>query len=88
MIRRRVRVAGQVQGVGYRYSCRHQADSRRLAGWVTNRADGSVEAVFEGTRDAVESMIEWCRRGPVSAWVSHLEVTAEEPTGERGFRVV
>lgn len=88
VIRRRVRVLGQVQGVGFRYTCRQQAQNLGVVGSVSNRDDGSVEAVFEGAPDAVHAMIAWCRRGPTSAWVSDLEVTDEEPTGERVFRVI
>lgn len=88
MIRRRVRVTGRVQGVNYRYYCRQQANSLGVAGWVTNRDDGSVEAVFEGPPAAVEAMIDWCRRGPALASVARIEATEEKPSGERVFRVV
>lgn len=53
-----------------------------MAGWVTNREDGSVEAVFEGTRYAVEAIIGWCGRGPVHARVARVEVIDERPIGE------
>lgn len=88
LIRRRIRVTGQVQGVGYRYSCRREAESARVAGWVANRDDGSVEVVVEGSPDAVGSLVDWCRRGPAGGSVSDLEVSEEEPTGECGFRVL
>jgi acylphosphatase len=88
MIRRRVRVTGRVQGVFYRDTCRREARRRGVSGWVTNSADGSVEAVFEGTEDAVAAMVAWARRGPLQAAVSHVEVSAEEPTGEAGFMIV
>ncbi|HYI57682.1 MAG TPA: acylphosphatase [Microlunatus sp.] len=88
MIRRLVRVTGRVQGVFYRDTCRHEAQSYGVAGWVANRDDGSVEAVFEGSRDAVESMISWCRHGPAQASVDRVDVIEQEPTGEVGFRVV
>lgn len=88
VVRRRVRVTGQVQGVGYRYSCRAEAQRRRLAGWVTNCDDGAVEAVFEGPPDVVDSMIDWCRSGPRQASVAQVSVTDEQPTGGSGFRVV
>lgn len=87
-IRRRVRVTGMVQGVFYRDSCRREANRLSVAGWVTNRDDGSVEAVFEGPRYAVEALIAWCGRGPVHAWVDHVEVTEESPVGETGFRII
>ena len=88
MIRRRVVVTGRVQGVFFRDSTRREARRRRVAGWVTNRADGSVEAVFEGEPDAVEAVVTWTRRGPVRARVESHTVTEEEPVGEDGFRVV
>ena len=64
-----VTIRGRVQGVGYRAWVEHIATSLRLDGWVRNRRDGSVEAVFAGQADVVEQMIERCRRGPVSARV-------------------
>jgi acylphosphatase len=88
MIRRRARITGRVQGVFFRDSCRLEARARGVAGSVTNRSDGSVEAVFEGPADAVEELISWCHRGPASARVDAVEVTEEEPEGETGFAVV
>ena len=88
MIRRRVVVTGRVQGVFFRDSTRREARRRRVAGWVTNRDDGSVEAVFEGEPDDVEALVAWSRRGPARARVDTHAVTAEEPTGEAGFAVV
>jgi acylphosphatase len=88
MIRRRVRVTGRVQGVFFRDACRREAASWGVAGWVTNRDDGSVEAAFEGSRDSVESMVDWTRRGPAGARVTHIDVVEEEPAGETGFTIV
>lgn len=88
MIRRRVRVVGRVQGVGFRFSCRREAEVRGVTGWVTNCYDGAVEAVFEGSPAAVDAMIEWCRRGPMHALVLHVEVTDEQPRSESGFVIV
>jgi acylphosphatase len=85
--RARVVVRGFVQGVGFRVSTRARAASLGLAGWVANRADGSVEAVFEGKRDRVESMLDWCGRGPAGSRVAAVEAAWEEPRGEVGFRV-
>ena len=85
--RRRVVVHGNVQGVFFRDSCRREASSRGVAGWVTNRADGAVEAVFEGEPDAVDEMVGWCSRGPGGADVASAEDTAEEPEGLSGFDV-
>jgi acylphosphatase len=86
-IRRRVRVLGRVQGVGYRESCRRRAERLGVAGTVRNRDDGSVEAVFEGDEVAVERMIAWSHQGPRHAQVRDVTVTVETPTGETGFTI-
>jgi len=82
-----VRVQGRVQGVGFRQQTAARARSLGLTGWVANLADGSVEAVFEGPRDRVESMVEWCRRGPNGAHVARVDERPEPLAGEAGFRV-
>jgi acylphosphatase len=87
VIRRRVRVWGRVQGVGYRLSAVSAARSRGLSGWVRNGSDGSVEAVFEGEPDAVEAMERWCERGPRGARVERVESFEEQPEGLDGFDV-
>ncbi len=76
-----------MQGVFFRAETRDRAASLKLAGWVRNNPDGSVEAVFEGERDRVESMVEWCRRGPAHAQVENVDVAWEEPEGDSGFTV-
>ena len=86
-VRKRVVVHGDVQGVFFRDSTRSKADSRGVAGWVTNRPDGAVEAVFEGSPDAVEAMIDFARSGPRSADVRDVDVSDEEPEGLSGFEV-
>lgn len=86
-IRRRVVATGQVQGVFYRDTCRREAGRRGVAGWVTNRPDGAVEAVFEGPEADVEALVVWARRGPRQAQVNDLAVTEEEPAGETVFSV-
>jgi len=83
----RVIVDGHVQGVFFRASCAKRARRLGLSGWVRNRADGAVEAEFEGPGDAVEAIVAWCRRGPPSAQVDHVTVEAVPPTGEAGFVV-
>ena len=88
VVRRRVVVTGRVQGVFFRDSTRREARRRRVAGWVTNREDGGVEAVFEGEPEAVEALVAWTRRGPVRARVDSHTGTEEEPAGEVGFAVV
>lgn len=87
MIRRRVVVRGRVQGVFFRDTCRREARSRGVSGWAANRADGSVEVVFEGEADAVDQMLAWCRTGPEEASVASVEVEVEQPQQESGFRV-
>jgi acylphosphatase len=76
-----------VQGVFFRAETRERAASLELAGWVRNNADGSVEAVFEGERERVESIVEWCRRGPAHAQVENVDVVWEEPEGDSRFTV-
>ena len=76
---RHVTVRGRVQGVGYRYFVEREAQSRDLEGWVRNRRDGSVEAVFSGPAEAVTAIIGACRRGPSSARVEALQDEAGNP---------
>jgi len=83
----RVLVRGRVQGVFFRAESRERAESLALSGSARNLPDGSVEAVFEGDPERVGSMVDWCRRGPAGASVESVEVSSEEPTGERGFDV-
>jgi acylphosphatase len=87
VIARRVEISGRVQGVFYRDSLRRRAESRGVAGWARNTRDGTVEAVLEGEPDAVEAVIDWCRRGPSRAEVSDVQVSEVEPEGLRGFRI-
>ena len=86
-LRRRVVVSGRVQGVGFRAAVSRHARTRGVAGWVRNRPDGAVEAVFEGDDEAVESLVDWCGRGPAGAEVDSLEVSREAPRGEAGFAI-
>jgi acylphosphatase len=86
-IRRRVVVRGRVQGVFFRAATREAAIAAGIGGWVRNRADGAVEAVFEGTPDAVERLVAFARDGPPHAQVDHVEVAEEQPEGLRGFAV-
>jgi acylphosphatase len=82
-----VRIRGRVQGVFFRAEAQARAESLGIAGWIRNAEDGSVEAAFEGDEERVESMVDWCRRGPAGARVDEVEVEPEEPTGETGFHV-
>jgi acylphosphatase len=82
-----VTVQGRVQGVGFRYAVARAAASRGLAGWVRNRPDGTVEAVFEGEPEAVESLVRLCREGPRGAEVGRADVVEEDPEGLRRFEI-
>ena len=86
-IRRRVVASGRVQGVWFRGSAREEALARGVHGWVRNRPDGSVEAVFEGAPEAVGALVAWCRQGPPLARVAALEVREEPPETLHGFEV-
>jgi len=76
-----------VQGVSFRWYAMQQARAAGVGGWVRNLSDGRVEAVFEGGRDAVESMVAWSREGPRYASVSDVEVTWEDPEGLHEFDI-
>jgi acylphosphatase len=81
-VRVRVVVEGRVQGVYFRAHTQDMASLLDLKGWVRNRPDGSVEAVFEGDKDKVEQVIEWCRRGPTHAKVTKVYSAWEDYSGE------
>jgi acylphosphatase len=74
--------------VFFRDTVRRAAVTAGVAGWVTNRGDGAVEAVFEGDAEAVGRLVELCRNGPGRAEVERLEVSDETPEGLTGFRIV
>lgn len=78
---------GRVQGVFFRDTTRSRAESVGVSGWVTNRPDGAVEAVFEGEPDAVEQLVAFCQRGPSRTQVGSVEVIDEEPEGLLEFQV-
>jgi acylphosphatase len=82
-----VRVSGRVQGVFFRDSTRREAERRGVAGWVRNCGDGTVEAVFEGTPDAVASLVDFCRAGPGHSDVREVDVEPEEAEGLHRFEV-
>jgi acylphosphatase len=84
-VRRRAVIYGRVQGVWFRGATEEQARSRGVDGWVRNRPDGSVEAVFEGPPDAVAALLAFVRRGPPAARVERVDELEEAPQGERGF---
>ena len=81
-VRAHVFVSGMVQGVFFRSETQYEANRRKVNGWVRNLRDGRVEAVFEGEKDNVEKLIEFCRKGPPGSRVTKVEVSWEEYTGE------
>jgi acylphosphatase len=83
----RVTVSGRVQGVFYRATCARLARDAGLSGHVRNLPDGRVEAVFEGSEEDVERLVAWCRTGPETARVDEVEIVAERPIGDAGFRI-
>ena len=82
MVRARVIVEGTVQGVLFRHHTQEMAIHFGVKGWVKNRRDGSVEAVFEGDQERVDQIIQWCHRGPSEARVTKVHSTWENYTGE------
>jgi acylphosphatase len=84
----RLRIAGAVQGVGYRYWTERTAHDLGLSGWVRNRRDGTVEAVVSGPAERVDRMIERCREGPRAARVTSIDVEEEPATPSSGFEVL
>jgi len=85
--RSHILIYGFVQGVGFRFAVQRAASSRKVSGWVRNRPDGAVEAVFEGQPEDVDALVDFCRRGPRGAEVERVEVEEELPEGLGGFRV-
>ena len=81
-------ITGRVQGVYFRHHTMEKAVELGLKGWVRNRADGKVEAVFEGAHAQVNEMIHWCQTGPAHANVTNVQEVWEEVVGENGpFRI-
>ena len=85
--RRRVLVSGLVQDVWFRATTAKEAARAGVRGWVRNLADGRVEAVLEGSAEAVQSMIDFCSRGPEMARVDRVEVVEETPEHLEGFKI-
>ena len=82
-----VYVSGTVQGVAFRVNTRKQALALELRGWVRNLPDGRVQAVFCGKESAVQAMVGWCRRGPLRAAVTGVEVVPQPIEAFSGFGV-
>lgn len=82
-------ISGRVQGVAYRFETQWAAERIGVRGWVRNRPDGTVQALFEGERERVEEMLAWCRRGPALARVTAVDVTWEDFRGDLAeFRIL
>lgn len=86
-IRKRVVVHGRVQGVFFRDTLRGEASAAGVAGWARNRPGGTLEAVVEGPPEAVERVVDFCRRGPPRAVVERVEEHEEAPEGLAGFSI-
>ncbi len=78
MLTRHLRIPGRVQGVGFRESMRRESVRLKLAGWVRNLPDGSVEAVVQGAPESVEAVIVWSRTGPLLARVDQVDIAPAE----------
>ena len=87
-VRASVVISGRVQGVFFRLETKHAADRYGVFGWVKNQRDGTVAALFEGTRENVDLILEWCKQGPPFANVQHTDVKWEDYKGEfDGFKI-
>ena len=80
--RAHIYVSGNVQGVFYRYETKKQAELHSVNGWARNLQDGRVECLFEGKKEDIEKMIEFCRQGPPSAQVDDIDIQWEDWKGE------
>jgi len=87
LVRVHLFVEGRVQGVNFRYNTYQEAIRLGVSGWAHNLADGRVEAVYEGPREAVEELLAWTRQGPEWARVTNMAIEDEEPRGEQGFGI-
>jgi len=87
IIRVRVLISGQVQGVLFRRDIWTRARLHGIAGWVKNLKDGCVDAVFEGEEVKVKKLIEWCKKGPMLAGVEEVKVKREAPKNIKGFEI-
>ena len=85
MVTRQIRVRGRVQGVGFRYALRREAQHAGVRGWVRNRHDGSVEAVLQGEAGALARIVAWARRGPPAARVDELQESDPEPRFQQHY---
>lgn len=84
-VTRHLRIAGRVQGVGYRYALGAEAQANGISGWIRNRRDGTVEAVVQGDAQAVEEIIAWAKRGPTTARVTKVDAQAARGELDRPY---
>jgi acylphosphatase len=87
MVRKRVLISGDVQGVFFRDTCRRTAARHGVHGWVRNLPDGRVEAVFEGSEGPVDRLVAWSGEGPSGATVTNVDVRVERPEGLTSFTI-
>ncbi len=83
-VRAHVLIAGRVQGVFFRMETKRTADGAGVYGWVRNKRDGTVEALFEGDEGSVSAVVEWCKKGPSLSIVNRVDIKWEAYTGEYG----
>ena len=81
-----IRISGRVQGVGFRDALRREAETAGVRGWVRNRRDGTVEALLQGSHEALDRVVKWAERGPSAAHVTALTVAAPEPDFDRAYQ--
>ena len=82
MVRAHVVISGKVQGVFFRATTKETAENLGVKGWVKNRSDGNVEALFEGGKKQVDLVLKWCSEGPLHAKVERVDISREEYSGE------
>jgi acylphosphatase len=87
-VRAHANISGRVQGVFFRMETKRAADRIGVYGWVRNLRDGTVEAIFEGNQDQVDTILAWCKEGPPNAQVSDVKLDWQDYTGEfSGFDI-
>ena len=88
MKRVHILINGRVQGVGFRYSLYIKALQLGIKGWVKNKDDNKVEAIFEGEQDKINYILEFCKKGPFLANISNIKIKEEQYKGEEKFRIL
>ncbi|MCH2448884.1 MAG: acylphosphatase [Gracilimonas sp.] len=83
-MKKHIFITGRVQGVGFRHFTRKNAENLGVTGWVKNLSDGRVEAVFQGSEEQIEELIQRCKKGPVASYVQNIEV--EKDSGEEDYK--